>query len=163
EDTLVVNDSVTGEFSGEPHRVVLNPVTIAKIADDFLKGRLKGNIVGWYHSHTEDGLFFSQTDVETQKRFQQFSRLTLGMVVDATNGDVGFFRIDDDGNAVRIPQARIRVYEKTETSQLSASPTIPTRRRPTKKLVVGVALIALVISIALLGSILYRTSSPVLP
>lgn len=164
-DTLVVNDSVTGEFSGEPHRVVLNPVTIAKIADDFLKGRLKGNIVGWYHSHTEDGLFFSQTDVETQKRFQQFSRLTLGMVVDATNGDVGFFRIDDDGNAARIPQARIRVYEKTETPQLPASPTVPRRRRrrPTKKLVVGVALIALVISIALLGSILYRTSSPVLP
>jgi len=161
-DTLVVNDSVTGEFSGEPHRVVLNPVTIAKIADDFLKGRLKGNIVGWYHSHTEDGLFFSQTDVETQKRFQQFSRLTLGMVVDATNGDVGFFRIDDDGNAVRIPQARMRVYEKTETPQLSVSPTVP-RRRPTKKLIVGVALIVLVLSIALLGSILYRTSSPVLP
>ena len=162
-DTLVVNDSVTGEFSGEPHRVVLNPVTIAKIADDFLKGRLKGNIVGWYHSHTEDGLFFSQTDVETQKRFQQFSRLTLGMVVDATNGDVGFFRIDDDGNAVRIPQARIRVYEKTETPQVLVSTTVPRRRKPTKRLVVGVALIALVISIALLGSILYRTSSPVLP
>ena len=165
-DTLVINDSVTGEFSGEPHRVVLNPVTIAKIADDFLKGRLKGNIVGWYHSHTEDGLFFSQTDVETQKRFQQFSRLTLGMVVDATNGYVGFFRINASGNAVRIPQDRIRVHERTETPQLSISPTVP-RRQPrglTKKLGAGVGLIALVvISIALLGSILYRTSSPAFP
>lgn len=163
-DTLVINDSVTGEFSGEPHRVVLSPVTIAKIADDFLKGRLKGNIVGWYHSHTEDGLFFSQTDVETQKRFQQFSRLTLGMVVDATNGDVGFFRINASGNAVRIPQARIRVHERTAPPQMSISTTVPGRQLrigSMKKLVAGVGVIALiVISIALLGSILYRTSSP---
>ncbi len=162
-DTLVVNDSVTGEFAGEPHRVVLNPVTIAKIADDLLKGRLKGNIVGWYHSHTEDGLFFSQTDVETQRRFQQFSRLTLGMVVDARNGDVGFFRIDDGDNAVRISRDRIRVYERTETPQLSVSLMLTRRRWLTKKLVLGVVLIALVISIAFLGNMLYRTSSPIFP
>ena len=71
-DTLVIEDSITGEFSGEPHRVVLHPTTIAKIADDLVKGRLKGNIVGWYHSHTADGIFFSQTDVDTQRKLQQF-------------------------------------------------------------------------------------------
>jgi len=111
-DTLVIEDSITGEFSGEPHRVVLHPQTVAKIADDLVKGRLKGNIVGWYHSHTEDGIFFSQTDVETQQKLQQFSSLTVGMVVDARNGEVGFFRLDSSGKPVRVPEDKVKVFSR---------------------------------------------------
>ena len=31
KDTLIIEDSITGEFSSEPHRVVLPPATIAKM------------------------------------------------------------------------------------------------------------------------------------
>ena len=122
-DTLVIEDSITGEFSGEPHRVVLHPTTVAKIADDLIKGRLKGNIVGWYHSHTEDGIFFSQTDVETQEKLQQFSSLNVGMVVDARNGDVGYFRLDSNGKPIRIPEDKVRVFsEKSEAVPIKQFP-----------------------------------------
>ena len=88
----------------------LSPNALAEIADRLLTGLLKGNIVGWYHSHPLGGLFFSDTDMETQRVLQQFSRLIVGMVVDALTGEVGFFRVEPQrGLAIRIPAERIRV------------------------------------------------------
>jgi len=158
-DTLVIEDSITGEFSGEPHRVVLHPQTVAKIADDLVKGRLKGNIVGWYHSHTEDGIFFSQTDVETQQKLQQFSSLTVGMVVDARNGEVGFFRLDSSGKPVRVPEDKVKVFSRRseaasikEPSTIQAGKPRPRIRGPVPiKLILGIILVALVISLSILG------------
>ena len=159
-DTLVINDSITGEFSGEPHRVVLHPTTVAKIADDLVKGRLKGNIVGWYHSHTEDGIFFSQTDVDTQKKLQQFSSLTVGMVIDARNGEVGFFRLDTSGKPVRIREDKVRVFSrgleaapvKHPQTPLAVGKPRPLIKGPLPvKLILGIILVALVISLSILG------------
>jgi proteasome lid subunit RPN8/RPN11 len=163
-DILIIDEPATGKFSGQQDRVVLSPVTIARIADDLLKGRLKGNIVGWYHSHVQGGIFFSQTDLDTQKRFQQFSPLTVGMVVDAITGDVGYFRIDKNGKPIRIPQERVRVYkEKADATPTRPSPKSLTRPRIRRsfpaRFTIGIALIALVASLAFLGGVLYQGSS----
>ena len=112
-NTLIIEDSITGEFQGEPNRVTLPSRTLAKIADDLLNRRTKGNILGWYHSHTEVGLGFSETDVQTQKNLQQFSSLVTAMVIDAKTGDVGYFRVDEEtGEPHRIPDERVRVFEQ---------------------------------------------------
>jgi len=165
-DTLIIEDSITGEFSGEPHRVVLHPTTVAKIADDLVKGRLKCNIVGWYHSHTEDGIFFSQTDVDTQKKLQQFSPLTVGMVVDSRNGDVGFFRLDRTGKPVRVSEDKVRVFsKKSEAAPIEQTVQSPTRpismpKGPLPiKLILGAILIVLVISLSILGIQMLATKS----
>lgn len=71
-DTIIIENSITGEFLAEPNRVTLPSNTLAKIADDMLSRRIKGNVIGWYHSHTESGLTFSETDIETQKNFSSF-------------------------------------------------------------------------------------------
>ncbi len=111
DNTIIIEDSVTGESATEPHRAILSSKALAEIADGIVTGRIKGNIVGWYHSHTHGGLFFSQTDIATQSVLQQFSTLISGMVVDASTGDVGFFRVEpSSGQAVRIPGERITVY-----------------------------------------------------
>ena len=167
-DTLVIEDSITGEFSGEPHRVVLHPTTIAKIADDLVKGRLKGNIVGWYHSHTEDGIFFSQTDVETQKKLQQFSSLNVGMVIDARNGDVGYFRLDNTEKPVRIPEDKVRMFSeksdaaRTEEPALLPQPrrsALPALRQVPIRLILGVILIAIIISASVLAFSMLSTKN----
>ena len=158
-ETLVIEDSITGEYSGEPHRVILHPTTIAKIADELVKGHLKGNIVGWYHSHTEGGIFFSQTDVETQQKLQQFSSLTVGMVVDAKNGNTGFFRVDRNGKPVRIAEENVKVFSKRSEAALIPSPPLPPSKsrvphaiKPalTLKLAVGLVLTLLAISISII-------------
>lgn len=164
KDTIIIEDAVTGEFSGEPTRVQLLPSTLAKIADDIVAGRIKGNIIGWYHSHPTGGLFFSETDVETQKIFQQFSRATIGMVVDRQTGQVGFFRVDREGNPYRVPNENVRTSK-------DGGP-LPARKRPaklpslapvnkllTQKIVLSGVLVALVVAIALVGVIVYHTST----
>lgn len=112
-DTIIIENSVTGEFQGERNHVTLPGGTIAKIADDILNRRIRGSIVGWYHSHTESGLAFSDTDVQTQLKLQQFSSLVTAMVVDAQTGDVGYFRVDPQtGKPSRVPDANISVFEQ---------------------------------------------------
>lgn len=112
-NTLIIEDSITGEFQGKPNCVTLPSNTLAKIADDLLNGRTKGNIVGWYHSHTEVGLGFSETDVQTQKILQQFSSLITAMVIDAKTGNVGYYRVDEETEkSNRIPDAKVTVFEQ---------------------------------------------------
>lgn len=119
DNTIIIEDSVTGEISAEPHRAVLSSKALADVADGILTGRIKGNIVGWYHSHTRGGVFFSGTDIATQTKLQQFSKLIVGMVVDASNGQVGFFRVEStSGQSVRIPAERITVYAERSAAIL---------------------------------------------
>ncbi len=174
QDTIIIEDSITGQFSAEPHRATLPSSTLAQIADQIVSGRVKGNIVGWYHSHTEGGLFFSETDVTTQRKLQQFSSLIAGMVVETATGEVGYFRVDpQSGRSIRIPKERIRVYEETSDAisseakarrPLRPTPTIEVRRRTIgawqqpSHLIVAVVVIALATSLALLGVAVYRSS-----
>jgi proteasome lid subunit RPN8/RPN11 len=171
DDTIVIEDSTTGEYSSEPHRVTLPASSIARIADELVKGRLKGNIVGWYHSHTEGGLFFSETDIATQKRLQQFSSLITGIVVDTSTGEVGYFRVaPGTDEAIRINDANVTVFEDLRQATLrppqpmpiiQPTPTVEVRRRPpreqllTKRLVVSLVLLVLIVSVALLGILVY--------
>lgn len=177
-DTIVIQDSTTGQFSSEPHRVTLPAASLAKIADDLMTGRLKGNIVGWYHSHTAGGLFFSETDIATQTKLQQFSSLITGMVVDASNGEVGYFRVIPQlGTAVRLPNENIKVYtEEPEVAPASSTtttlppvpptPTVEVRRRLTKqplqfqnkRLAIAIIFVTIIVSIGLIGALIYNAA-----
>ncbi len=145
--------------------------SIAIIADQLLTGRLKGNIVGWYHSHTSGGLFFSETDISTQKKLQQFSSLITGLVVDSRNGEVGYFRvIPRTDKAVRLPESSIIVYsdpkdavpppQRTATV-VTPTPTVEVRRHPparqvlTRRAALAVILIVLVILVAGFAGLIY--------
>jgi proteasome lid subunit RPN8/RPN11 len=117
-DTIFIEDSITGEFQGERNHVTLPGSTIAKIADDILNRRIRGSILGWYHSHTESGLAFSDTDILTQLKLQQFSSLVIAMVVDAQTGDIGYFRADPQtGKPDRIPDANTSIIEEPASTE----------------------------------------------
>jgi len=177
DDTIIIEDSTTHEFSSEPHRVTLPPSSIAIIADKLVSGRLKGNIVGWYHSHTSGGVFFSETDIATQKKLQQFSSLITGLVVDASNGEVGYFRvIPGTDQATRLPESSITVYSDTKdatplrprpTTVVAPTPTVEVRRRPparlalTRKAALSIVLVVLIVLVvAFTGLILSYKLSP---
>ena len=181
-DTIIIDDTITGEFTSEPHHVALLPSALGKIADELVSGRVKGNIVGWYHSHTEGGVFFSETDIETQRALQQFSSLVTGVVIDADTGEVGFFRIDPQTKKpFRIPDERVSVRTEpfdaiagsTTHAVPKPTPTIevrqeqlpPPQRRlqPKQRLsaaIIAVIIIALVASAGLIGGLLYYRAPP---
>lgn len=171
DDTIIIEDSVTGESETEPTRVALPAQTIAKIADGILSQRIKGKIVGWYHSHTESGLFFSEMDTQTQTKLQQFSPFVTGMVVDAKTGEVGYFRVDTQTKkAARIAGTNIRIYDEPseavapEAKMKATIPTAPLAETPgptrpklrMRTLMISLILLTLVASFSILGLILYE-------
>ena len=92
--TIVIDDAATGAAESDSTHATLTGDSIARIADDIINKRVRGSIVGWYHSHVQGGIFMSETDVETQLKLQQFSPMVVGMVIDAQTGKAGFFRAD---------------------------------------------------------------------
>ncbi len=176
-DTIIIEDSTTHEFSSETYRARLPASSIAVIANQLVSGKLHGNIVGWYHSHTEGGLFFSETDVTTQKQLQQFSSLITGLVVDSSNGEVGYFRVIPGTNkAIRLPEENVGVHtDASEAVRAPASqppnvlptPTVEVRRRTptpphlTRRLALSLILILLALSVGAFAALLYsyRTSN----
>jgi len=176
-DTIIIEDSTTHEFSSEPYRARLPPSSIAVIADQLVSGKLHGNIVGWYHSHTEGGLFFSETDVTTQRELQQFSSLITGLVVDSSNGEVGYFRVIPGTNrAIRLPEENVGVHtdaseavhaQPAQSSNVLPTPTVEVRRRIpspphlTRRLALSLVLILLALSVGAFAALLYsyRTSN----
>ena len=42
DDTLIIEDTITGDYAAEATRVILPAQTLAKIADDLVNGRRKG-------------------------------------------------------------------------------------------------------------------------
>lgn len=110
-EVLVVEDAVSGEMQTNATKAVLTGETIARIADDIINKKIKGNVIGWYHSHVRGGVFMSETDVETQVKLQQFSPYITAMVVDTASGESGFYRADAKSKtAVRIPDQNLHVY-----------------------------------------------------
>jgi proteasome lid subunit RPN8/RPN11 len=172
-DTLIIEDQMTGEFEGEPNHVVLPATTLAKIADEIVSGRRKGSIIGWYHSHVQIGLVFSETDVQTQKKLQQFSSLITAMVVDAKTGAVGYFRVDrETGEIVRIPEANVTVIEhlppsiKPEASSLAQAnpgspivvPEVQSKNVlwPSTRIIIILVVLAVALGAAVVGSLFIR-------
>jgi len=178
DNTVIIEDSTTQEFASERYRATLLPSSIAVIADKLVSGRLKGNIVGWYHSHTEGGLFFSETDVTTQLQLQQFSSLITGIVVDSSTGEVGCFRVaPGTNNAVRIPDANVRVFSDpneavatpspTASLNLPPTPTVEVRRRApataalTRRMALTLVLVTLIITAGAFATLLYSYRSAI--
>jgi proteasome lid subunit RPN8/RPN11 len=177
KDTVVIEDSTTHEFSSERHRATLPPNSMAIIADQLVTGKLKGNIVGWYHSHTKDGLFYSERDIATQIRLQQFSSLITGLVVDSSTGEVGYFRvIPGTKQAVRLRESNITVFtdptqavpEDRPPSPIAPTPTVEVRRKSvsriamTRRTALSIIIITLIVSIGVFAAVLYRygTATP---
>jgi len=130
DQTVVVEDAVSGEIEAEPGRATLGGEAIAKIADDIISKKIAGNVVGWYHSHPGYGIFMSDIDVSTQARLQQFSSYIVALVVDPSTGDRGFFTFDQStGSVLPLGDNFVRVYGPSEEAipaKLQVQPTPPT-------------------------------------
>jgi proteasome lid subunit RPN8/RPN11 len=172
-DTVIIDDSITGEYQADQNRATLPGGTLALIAEEILSGRIKGNIIGWYHSHTEAGVTFSETDIETQKVLQQFSPFITAIVIDAKTGEMGCFRVETGtGTLILIPDTNVRVFEQPEEavgpsmqveSHKAVTPTIEipqdlasrTGSLSTKAIIIYM-IAAVAASLLVLGFILYR-------
>ncbi len=129
--TISIEDAATGPANADATKATLTGDSIARIADDIINKRIRGSIVGWYHSHVRGGVFMSETDVETQLKLQQFSPLVTAMVIDTQTGTSGFFRADPKTReAVSVPSQNARA----EVHRPDPHPTMRLSERRTRNI-----------------------------
>jgi proteasome lid subunit RPN8/RPN11 len=154
---IVVEDAVTGPSETDATKATLTGDSIARIADDIINKRIRGSIVGWYHSHVRGGVFMSEMDVETQLKLQQFSPLVTAMVIDTQTGQSGFFRADattkesipvpsqNVDTAITTPASTPYVVERAMYSQAPPGPAPISIRT--------ILLVVILITLAVVGGI----------
>ena len=111
DNLLVVTDAVSGEQASGMTRVKLDNITLAKIVNKIMEGKITGNILGWYHSHPGFGVFMSATDIGTQQMLQQFSSKVAALVIDPTEDHYEVFTLDRDNGVVMIPPEMIYKFK----------------------------------------------------
>jgi 26S proteasome regulatory subunit N11 len=109
EDGLWVNEIVVGGDGDSETSCVLSASKLAKVADDIVKGRLDGRIVGWYHSHPGYGIFMSETDLTTHGKLLQFSPFVIALVVDPEINEFGIWALEPEVGVVQVTNDYIRV------------------------------------------------------
>ena len=164
--TIVIEDAATGPAESDTTKATLTGDSIARIADDIVSKRIRGSIVGWYHSHVRGGVFMSETDVETQLKLQQFSPLVTAMVIDAQTGSSAFFRADSKTKeAIPVPSQNIRTevappvspsYPVERAAYPQAPPAAASAPISTRTIVVVVILITLAVTSGIIALVYYR-------
>jgi 26S proteasome regulatory subunit N11 len=109
EDGLWVNEIVVGGDGDSETSCVLSTGKLAKVADDIVRGRLDGRIVGWYHSHPGYGIFMSETDLTTHGKLLQFSPFVIALVVDPEINEFGIWALEPEVGVVQVSNDYIRV------------------------------------------------------
>jgi len=109
QDGMWVIDAISGYGPAHSSGTILLPQSLARIADNIIKGRIEGSIVGWYHSHIGHGIFLSNTDIDTQLKLQQFSPYVVALVIDPTINQFGVFIYDPRFGLIQLPSSQIRI------------------------------------------------------
>jgi len=108
-DGLWVNDIVIGGGSDSETSCVLSGNKLAKVADDIVRRKIDGRIVGWYHSHPGYGVFMSETDLATHGKLLQFSPFVIALVVDPEINEFGIRALEPDVGVIQVSTDYIRV------------------------------------------------------
>jgi proteasome lid subunit RPN8/RPN11 len=146
-EVIVVKDIVRWEgVSGKADRVIIDSSFLARVADDIVKGRIRGRIVGWYHSHPGLGVFMSIDDLKTHQTLQQFDPNIISIVVDPILNQIGYFK--------QNPLTRnVELFKPQIISRMPIRAEIP--EKSSGKVIIAVILSSiLIIASLLLGSLI---------
>ena len=88
---------------------MLPPDKLARVADDIVRGKIEGRIVGWYHSHPGYGIFMSEIDMNTQGKLLQFSPFIIALVADPEINQFGIWALEPDEGVVLVSGEYIRI------------------------------------------------------
>ena len=108
-DGLWVNDIVIGGENDSETSCVLPPEKLARVADDIVRGKIEGRIVGWYHSHPGYGIFMSETDMNTHGKLLQFSPFIIALVADPEINQFGIWALEPDVGIIEVSGEYIRI------------------------------------------------------
>ncbi len=115
---LVIEDAFPIGHGTNVNTQIHDPQSMVRVYNEIKSHNKNQIILGWYHSHPSYGAFMSQTDYETQVRYQRLgarnSQITapIALVIDPTkisNSSYGFkiFRLKEDMKTWEEPHYRV--------------------------------------------------------
>ncbi len=115
---LIIEDAFPIGHGTNVNTQINDPQSMVRVYNEIKSHNKNQLILGWYHSHPSYGAFMSQTDYETQVRYQRLgarnSQITapIALVIDPTKisiGSYGFkiFRLKEDMKTWEEPQYRV--------------------------------------------------------
>jgi proteasome lid subunit RPN8/RPN11 len=108
DKTVIIEEAIPGRAAHAGYaEVALDPADLAEIIDKMMREGKNRNIVGWYHSHLDLGVFLSDVDIRTQLTLQQFSYV-IALVVDPIRNRHGFFYVD---TRIKMSDGRPKIIE----------------------------------------------------
>ncbi len=120
---LVIHDCVKGKASKSKNdTVVLDESFLMEAASKYTKEEFGENIVGWYHSHNEKGIFTSDEDISIQNKFQSLFPNAILLVVDPGTNEFNFFKLI--GNTWTTVEHNIGMEPTIEIPVTLSSPEI---------------------------------------
>lgn len=165
---LFIEDAVTGEVKKDSSTISLTSNAIAKIADEILKGKIKGNIVGWYHTHPGYGVSMSEIDEKTQNVLTQFYPQAVSLILDPTSKEYKFYVLNDKKRLKPVENGEISFsgsedisewksppVKKPEKELVEPSPPPPSKKPLTKKQVYALALTVILIGVLASGFLIW--------
>jgi proteasome lid subunit RPN8/RPN11 len=108
-DGLWVNDVVIGGDGDSETSCIFSAKKLARVADDIVRGKIDGRIVGWYHSHPGYGVFMSETDLTTHSKLLQFSPFVIALVVDPEINQFGAWALEPGVGVIQVSEDYIRI------------------------------------------------------
>lgn len=93
DEELLINGLETGQQSATHVHVTLHDEFLVETATKYAERDEK--IVGWYHSHPKMGCFMSNTDIDTQRRYQALFPNAVALVIDPQRPIFRFYQVDD--------------------------------------------------------------------
>ena len=108
-DGLWVNDVFIGGDGDSETSCMLSASKLARVADDIVRGKIDGRIVGWYHSHPGYGIFMSETDLTTHSKLLQFSPFVIALVVDPEINQFGAWALEPGIGIIQVSEDYIRI------------------------------------------------------
>ncbi|MBS7659034.1 MAG: hypothetical protein QW476_01130 [Candidatus Bathyarchaeia archaeon] len=170
KDSLVIEDVASGEVKRNGVTISLTPTAIAKIADKILKGEIKGNIIGWYHTHPGYSVAMSKIDEKTQNILSQFYPETISLVLDPTFKEYMFYTLDEKKRLKPIEENKIKFFGSGDISEwkqppikkseeippsIEPSPFPPVRKPLSKKQICALTLTLILIAALILGFLIW--------
>jgi proteasome lid subunit RPN8/RPN11 len=132
-DEISVQDAIQTRHLEDERGIKIHPTDIAEIAQKLLDKKLRGNVIGWFHTHPGYGAYMSDVDVQTQRVLQQFSPFMVSLVVDPKKKEAKFFTLNEDNKVKEFRGGKlnrvgkdVNAIQRLRESASTAPPPYPT-------------------------------------
>lgn len=108
-DGLWITEIVPFQLGKQAGRSVLPLAVLTRVTEDIFQGKIKGDVMGWFHSDISGDLTVADADAEIRGRLQEVAGHILTIVVDSISEQFVVWIFDPERGLVELPNEYLRI------------------------------------------------------